>query len=129
FMGSTDQQEERYAHEQDDDRHPEMHIRADSFKEGTTHRSGGLDPGQFQGLPAKYCGTGAFARRIELATGINAKSYWISVSFTGRRSSQDFRAARPMTTGMRPSRPLTAVGRFSTTDRTNERTSLAKLSV
>src|SRR5258708_4766623 len=48
---------------------------------------------------------------------------------TGRCSSYDFRAASPMTTGIRPSMPVTAVGRFSRTAATKERSSLTKLSV
>lgn len=58
-----------------------------------------------------------------------AGGYRISSRRTGRRSSNDFRAAKPMTTGMRPSRPVTAVGLSSTTDWMNERISIEKLSV
>jgi hypothetical protein len=53
----------------------------------------------------------------------------ISANRTGRRSSYDLRAAIPITTGMRPSIPVTGAGASSSTARTKDCISLAKLSV
>ena len=47
----------------------------------------------------------------------------------GGAHRKDFRAASPITTGIRPSMPVTAVGRFSRTAATKQRNSLVKLSV
>jgi hypothetical protein len=49
-------------------------------------------------------------QRIRVEQGPGEWSYSISLSLTGLFSRYDFQAAMPMTTGMRPSIPVTGVG-------------------